>query len=90
MTLDGVTVFAYDLPMIVYWLVGFIGGLPVTVKPEHVREVAGHRNRQLQLLALHELAVRDCLAPSGDDAVLHRQLALVHVRACVAARSSSA
>src|SRR5262249_53829955 len=33
LTLDGVTVFAYDLPMIVYWLVGFIGGLPVTVRP---------------------------------------------------------
>ena len=33
LTLDGVTVFAYDLPMMVYWLAGFIGGLPVTVNP---------------------------------------------------------
>ena len=33
MTFAGVTVFANDFPMIVYWLVGFIGGLPVTVNP---------------------------------------------------------
>ena len=31
-------------------------------QPEHAGQVAGHRNRQLQLLALHELAVGDALA----------------------------
>src|SRR5204863_8972743 len=34
LTLDGVTVFAYDLPIIVYSLVGFNGGFPVTVNPK--------------------------------------------------------
>jgi len=32
-TLEGVTVFLKDFPMTVYWLTGFSGGLPVTVRP---------------------------------------------------------
>src|SRR5579862_5132656 len=32
-TLDSMTLFLCDLPMTVYWLTGFMGGSPVTVRP---------------------------------------------------------
>ena len=39
-------------------------------------QVAAHGNGELQLLALHQFAVRDALAAAGNDAVLDGKLAL--------------
>ena len=66
--------------MIVYWLTGFIGGSPVTVRPNMLVRSPDTGIVELQLLALHELAVRDALAAAGHDAVLHRELTLVHAQ----------
>ena len=79
-TFAGVTVFAWTFPMIVYWLTGFIGGSPVTVRPNMLVRSPDTGIVELQLLALHELTVRDALAAAGHDTVLHRELTLVHAQ----------
>ena len=46
-----------DLPMTVYSLTGFIGGLPSTVNPIDAGQVAANGNGELQLLVFDEVAV---------------------------------
>ncbi len=66
--------FLNDLPMTVYSLTGFIGGLPSTVNPMMLVRSPFTGNRELQLLVLDEVAVGNALAATRDDAVLHRKL----------------
>ena len=60
----------------VYWLTGFMGGLPVDRQSHDAGQVAVHRDGELQLLTLHQIPVRHALAAAGNDAVFDGKLVL--------------
>ena len=77
-TLAGVTAFENDFPTIVYWLVGWSEGLPVTVKPN-----MSVRSPMTGMLRFNCWPVTSSpyeifLPPPDTTPSLHRQLALVH------------
>ena len=49
LTLDVMTLFVKDLPMTVYSLTGFMGGVPVTVNPIGLVRSASDGDGELQL-----------------------------------------
>src|ERR1700689_5508723 len=58
---------------------GFERGIAGNDKAEHGMNIALDGNREIELLAFDEVAVRDGFAAAGNDAILYGELILWHV-----------